>query len=65
MMPTFLMSLMEITPAMIEKKTSGQTIHLIRFRKIVPKGLMYVFAKSGLPVSAIPAPIASTRAIKI
>ena len=40
MAPTLRMSRMETTPAMIEKNTSGHTIHLIRFRKIVPKGLM-------------------------
>ena len=38
--PTLRMSRMEMTPAMMEKKTSGVTIHLTRFRKIVPKGLM-------------------------
>ena len=40
MTPTFLMSRMDTTPAMIEKNTSGHTIHLIRFRKMVPNGLM-------------------------
>ena len=40
MAPTFLMSRMDTTPAMMEKNTSGHTIHLIRFKKIVPKGLM-------------------------
>ncbi len=37
---------MEMTPAMIEKKTSGVTTHLTRFRKIVPKGLMYFAANA-------------------
>ena len=40
MEPTLRMSRMEMTPAMIEKNTSGVTTHLMRFRKIVPKGLM-------------------------
>ena len=40
MLPTFLISFMEITPFMIENKTMGTTMNFSRFRNRVPKGLM-------------------------
>ena len=44
--PTFLTSFMEMMPHMMENSTIGTTINLIRFKKIVPNGLMYALAKS-------------------
>ena len=46
MEPTFLTSLSDTTPDMIENRTIGPTMNFTRFRKIVPKGLMYSFANS-------------------
>ena len=40
MAPIFFTSRNDTMPDMMEKNTSGQTIHLIRFRKIVPNGLI-------------------------
>ena len=34
------MSFIEMTPQMMEKKTMGTTMNWMRFRKMVPKGLM-------------------------
>ena len=50
-----------------QKNTSGVTINFIRFKKMVPKGLMYETAKDEKPVMAsmIPVMIPSARAIKI
>lgn len=63
--PTFLMSFMEITPLMIENKTTGTTINLTKFRNIVPKGLIYVSTMAGLPIKHIPTIIPKARLIKI
>ena len=58
---------MEITPQMMELKTIGTTINLIRLRKIVPRGLTKVTARSALPKArkTRPATMPSPRAIKI
>ena len=37
--PSFLMSPMEMMPAVMENRTMGTTMNLMRFRKMVPKGL--------------------------
>ena len=43
----------------------GTTMNLTRFRKIVPKGLMMLLAKSARPCSSSPVKIASSMAMKI
>ena len=40
MAPTFFTSSSDTTPAMMENSTKGTTIILMRFKKMVPKGLM-------------------------
>ena len=65
MEPTFRISFMETTPAMIEKSTIGPTMNFTRFRKMVPKGLMYLFAKSAWLCISSPTMIARTSAMKI
>ena len=64
---TFLISFMEITPQIMELKTIGTTINLIRLRKIVPKGFIKFTARSALPNARkrSPAAIPRPRAIKI
>ena len=65
MLPTFRISLMDITPDIIEKSTIGTTINFTRFRNRVPNGLIYVVAISGVFINPIPARIPRRRPVKI
>jgi hypothetical protein len=64
---TLWISFMEITPQIMELKTIGTTMNLIRLRKMVPKGLIKLTARSALPKARKrrPAIIPRPRAIKI
>ena len=59
------MSFIERMPAMMEKSTSGATINFSKFRKIMPKGLIYVSTKPAWLRSKMPATTASSRAMPI
>ena len=54
-------------PTMMVESTIGTTMNLIKFKKIVPKGLMYSFAKGtqSVAMQIKPAIIPRTRPIKI
>ena len=65
MLPTFLISFMEITPFMMENKTMGTTMNFSRFRNRVPKGLMYISAMSGRLINSMPATIPNANPVKI
>ena len=56
---------MEMMPHMMENSTMGTTMNFTRFRKMVPKGLMKLVAKSACPCNSSPPTMASSMAIKI
>ena len=65
--PTVLISFKEMIPTMMVESTIGTTMNLIKFKKIVPKGFMYSFAKGtqSVAMQIKPAIIPRTRPIKI
>ena len=56
---------MEIMPLIIEKMTTGTTMNFSKFRKMVPKGLMYESVKAAYCCKSRPKIMASTRAMPI
>lgn len=65
MEPTFFMSFIEITPLIIDSRTTGTTINLTKFKNMVPKGFIYVFAASGFFIKHSPVIMPKARLIKI
>ena len=59
------MSFIDITPLMIDNNTIGTTINLSKFKNIVPKGKIYLFAISTCPIIRSPAITPKINAVTI